>query len=219
MSWCLCVPRIYTSFTTNDKNRRRLFLRRGIWQTKCDDRVGHLNTILARGGGNLNDPILKSSNDRGLPVGMLKFRFDGRISPQCKHPVMSRLPSHLRILFLSSPDEVIWFSSGDKRQPEMLANWNRAWEEFIIPGHKFQEKHLHEWTFKHGLDGKCKSCISSPSFGTVKHRKFRPSVFLCHENIRKLKHATFLSEGRQPEVNILHARTVVSPSFQPNRPY
>ena len=34
---------------------------------KSDDRVGHLNTILARGGGNLNNQIFKSSNVRGLP--------------------------------------------------------------------------------------------------------------------------------------------------------
>ena len=34
---------------------------------KSDDRVGHLNTILAPGGGNLNDPIFKSSNARDLP--------------------------------------------------------------------------------------------------------------------------------------------------------
>ena len=34
---------------------------------KSDDRVGNLNTILARGGGNLNDPIFKSSNDWALP--------------------------------------------------------------------------------------------------------------------------------------------------------
>ena len=47
---------------------------------KSDDKVGHLNTILARGGGNLNDPIFKSSNARGLPGGgMLKFRVDRRI--------------------------------------------------------------------------------------------------------------------------------------------
>ena len=50
---------------------------------KFDDKVGHLNTILARGGGNLNDPIFKSSNARGLPGGgggagvMLKFRLVG----------------------------------------------------------------------------------------------------------------------------------------------
>ena len=31
--------------------------------------------------------------------------------------------------------------------------------------------------------------------------------------IRELKHATFLSHGRQPEVNISHARTVVFPRF------
>ena len=50
---------------------------------KSDDKVGHLNTILARGGGNLNDPIFKSSNARGLPGGgggMLKFRVDRRIN-------------------------------------------------------------------------------------------------------------------------------------------
>ena len=34
---------------------------------KSDNRVGHLNSILDRGGGNLNDPIFKSSNARALP--------------------------------------------------------------------------------------------------------------------------------------------------------
>ena len=34
---------------------------------KSDDRVGHLKTILVRGGGNLNYPIFKSSDARGLP--------------------------------------------------------------------------------------------------------------------------------------------------------
>ena len=49
---------------------------------KSDDRVGHLNTILARGGGNLNDPIFKGSNARGLPGGggKLKFQVDRCIS-------------------------------------------------------------------------------------------------------------------------------------------
>ena len=37
----------------------------GTLDRYIDDRVGHLNTILARGGGNLNDPIFKSSNARG----------------------------------------------------------------------------------------------------------------------------------------------------------
>ena len=50
---------------------------------KSDDRVGHFNTILSRGGGDLNDSIFKSSNARGLPWGggggELKFRFDRRI--------------------------------------------------------------------------------------------------------------------------------------------
>ena len=36
---------------------------------KSDDKVGNLNTILALGGGKLNDPIFKSSNARGLPGG------------------------------------------------------------------------------------------------------------------------------------------------------
>ena len=34
---------------------------------KSDDRIGHLNTILAREGGNLSDPIFKSSNARAVP--------------------------------------------------------------------------------------------------------------------------------------------------------
>ena len=49
---------------------------------KSDDRKGHLNTILAQGSGNLNDPIFKSSNAWALPGkvgGMLKFPLDRRI--------------------------------------------------------------------------------------------------------------------------------------------
>ena len=34
---------------------------------KSNDRVGHLNTILARGAGNWNNTIFKSSNARGFP--------------------------------------------------------------------------------------------------------------------------------------------------------
>ena len=30
---------------------------------------------------------------------------------------------------------------------------------------------------------------------------------------RELKHATFLSHGRQPEANIMQAKTLVSPKF------
>ena len=43
-----------------------MFFTEGHLTDKSDDKVGHLNTILARGGGNLNDPIFKSSNARGL---------------------------------------------------------------------------------------------------------------------------------------------------------
>ena len=39
----------------------------GAFDRQNDDKVGHLNTILAQGGGNLNDPIFESSNARGLP--------------------------------------------------------------------------------------------------------------------------------------------------------
>ena len=51
---------------------------------KSDDRVGHLNTILAQGGGNLNDLIFKSSNALALPRKgrggcSVKFRVDQRI--------------------------------------------------------------------------------------------------------------------------------------------
>ena len=34
---------------------------------KSQDRLGHFNTILATGAGNLNNPIFKSSNGRALP--------------------------------------------------------------------------------------------------------------------------------------------------------
>ena len=51
---------------------------------KSDDRVGHLDTTLVQGGGNLNSPIFKSLNARGLPgkrgEGMLKFPVDRRIT-------------------------------------------------------------------------------------------------------------------------------------------
>lgn len=36
---------------------------------------------------------------------------------------------------------------------------------------------------------------------------------------RELKHATFLGHERQPEVNILQAKTLVSPGFSSNRLY
>ena len=62
-------------------------------KNKPDDRVGHLNTILAKGGGNLNDPIFKILNARGLPRvgggGMLKFRVHRRIMNKNKRSLRS----------------------------------------------------------------------------------------------------------------------------------
>ena len=46
-----------------------------------DPSVGHLNRILARVGGNLNDNFQKSQMPGGLPGGgMLKLRFDRYIN-------------------------------------------------------------------------------------------------------------------------------------------
>ena len=46
-----------------------------------DPSVGHLNGILARVGGNLNDNFQKSQMPGGLPGGgMLKLRFDRYIT-------------------------------------------------------------------------------------------------------------------------------------------
>ena len=42
--------------------------------------MGHLNGILARVGGNLNNDFQKSQMPGGLPGGMLKLRFDRYIS-------------------------------------------------------------------------------------------------------------------------------------------
>ena len=45
--------------------------------------MGHLNGFFAPRGGNLNKPIFKSSNARGVARGgMLNFRIDRRIIPQ-----------------------------------------------------------------------------------------------------------------------------------------
>ena len=41
---------------------------------KSDDRVGHFNTILARGGGNFKDPIFKCPGFGQGGGGVLKFR-------------------------------------------------------------------------------------------------------------------------------------------------
>ena len=55
--------------------------------------MGHLNSFFASTGGNLNKPIFKSSNARGVDKdggGMLNFRIDRRIITDViyslKHP-------------------------------------------------------------------------------------------------------------------------------------
>ena len=52
---------LYISFIEDDRSRRQHLT------DKFNDWVVHLNTILARRGGNLNDRIFKSSNARALP--------------------------------------------------------------------------------------------------------------------------------------------------------
>ena len=59
----------------NDRSRRRLFFRRADFTDKSDDRVGHLNTILARGAGILTSQFSKVQMP-GEGGGMLKFRVD-----------------------------------------------------------------------------------------------------------------------------------------------
>ena len=49
---------------------------------KSDEKVGHLNTILAQ-GGNLNNPISNSANAGGGGGVFLKFRFDW--PKDCQH--------------------------------------------------------------------------------------------------------------------------------------
>ena len=48
--------------------------------TWMDPTVGHLNGILPRVGGNLNNNFQKSQMPGGLPGGMLKLRFDWYIN-------------------------------------------------------------------------------------------------------------------------------------------
>ena len=43
-----------------------IVLLEGYLTDRSDDRVGHLNSSLAREGGNLNDPIFTSSNTRAF---------------------------------------------------------------------------------------------------------------------------------------------------------
>ena len=67
---------------------------------KSDDRVGHLNNILGRGGGNLNDSIFKSSNAGAFPgkgCGMLKFRVDQRITVTSTTLFKTRLTTILQV--------------------------------------------------------------------------------------------------------------------------
>ena len=55
---------LHTSFIKDDRSQRRRLT------DEFDDWVGHLNAILTRESGNLNDPIFESSNDRAFPGGV-----------------------------------------------------------------------------------------------------------------------------------------------------
>ena len=48
----------------------------GAFDHLKNPRVGHLNGILARVGGNLNNNFQKSQMPGDFPGGMLKLRFD-----------------------------------------------------------------------------------------------------------------------------------------------
>ena len=53
----------------------------GHLTTRMDPSVGHLNSILAQGGGNLNNNFQKRQMPGALPGGgMLKLRFDRYIT-------------------------------------------------------------------------------------------------------------------------------------------
>ena len=62
MSWHVC-----TQALLRRQEPTTIVLKKGHLTDKSDDRVGHLNTTFARAGGDLNDPIFKSSNAQGLP--------------------------------------------------------------------------------------------------------------------------------------------------------
>ena len=60
------------------------------YDRKSDDGVGHLTTILPRGGGNLSDPIFESSNARALPGK--RGRGDVEVSSRSAHyPIVNFL--------------------------------------------------------------------------------------------------------------------------------
>ena len=82
---------------------------------KSDDRVGNLNTILARGGENLNDPLFKSSNAQEGGGGVLKFRVDRRIS--CNK------------LKYSYFNWCLWF----KKQQQLVQTLDQTWTKRNFP--------------------------------------------------------------------------------------
>ena len=76
------------------------------WMDPC---VGHLNGILARVGGNLNNNFQKSQMPGGLPGGggMLKLRFDWYITlSDCREEITFWVRWRIRMLF-----KVTWYSS------------------------------------------------------------------------------------------------------------
>ena len=60
--------------------------------------MGHLNGILARVGGNLNNNFQKSQMPGGLPGGMLKLRFDRYINAHKSSSSAAVTPSVDRLI-------------------------------------------------------------------------------------------------------------------------
>ena len=62
--------------------------------------MGHLNGILARAGGNLNNNFQKSQTPGGLPGGMLKLRFDRYIKLATNLQIANLIKVFLKVFIL-----------------------------------------------------------------------------------------------------------------------
>ena len=100
---------------------------------KYDNRVGHLNIILARGGGNLNDPIFKCLNARALSEGGVGG--DVEVSGWSAH--------NIRVVTRYI------FRNWSHNFTQNFDPWSQQWWEFLIPDPWFHEKY--RWSRSHAL--------------------------------------------------------------------